>query len=241
MLGKGLFKGLAITFKHTFERDITVQYPEERPLLYERFRGCLAFNAERCIVCGLCIKACPNNVLSYETRQKPGSKKKQLASYTIDLQYCMFCNLCVEACSASSLYFTHDFELSVPDRDAIKIVYVLPETSDFDQPEDAEAGPAISGESVPVKIELPDTEPDPLQRRIEAFKTAISKNPAKALAKLAGRPEDLEILIRLAVEDEKKTATLARLMAEDMAKAAKVAGGLINKARKDAEKEGETL
>ena len=59
--------------------------------------------------------------------QKPGSKKKLLRSYTIDLQYCMFCNLCVEVCPSSSLYFNHNFELASFDRDAIKIVYDFPE------------------------------------------------------------------------------------------------------------------
>jgi NADH-quinone oxidoreductase subunit I len=126
MYGKGLLKGLGITLKHAFEKDLTIQYPEEMPFLQTRFRGCLAFDFKKCIVCGMCTKACPNNVLSFETLEEEGSKKKKLLSYTIDLQYCLFCNLCVEVCPASCLYFTHDFELTKYKREEIKIVYHRP-------------------------------------------------------------------------------------------------------------------
>jgi len=83
------------------------------PELQPRFRG-VCLNAGNCIVCGLCTKACPNNVLSYETVQKPGSKKKLLSSYTIDMQLRMFANLCVEACKSSALYFNPKILSSVP-------------------------------------------------------------------------------------------------------------------------------
>lgn len=247
MLGKGLTKGLGITLKHSLERDITVQYPEKRPFLQERYRGCLAFDSGKCIVCGICVKTCPNRVLSYQDVQRPGSKKKQIASFTIDLQYCMFCNLCVEACPTGTLYFTHDFERGLSERDGIKIIYDFTEALDFrpsgeleiinidgpsvgHSPEPAGESPAEPGGGATVDEEAK------ILKKAEAFKTAIAKNSEKALSKLAGDPDDLKILIEAVRDDEKKQAVLAELMARDMEKAAKVAAGLINKARKDARK-----
>lgn len=239
MFGKGLLKGLAITFGHTFEKDITVQYPEVMPELQERFRGCLALNSGKCIVCGLCTKACPNNVLSYETVQKAGSKKKLLRSYTIDLQYCMFCNLCVEACSTSSLYFTHNFELSTYNRGDIKIIYDFPEAAEIAVtgeleilPDDGGSSEPGTSEAVP-SPEAVDAEAEKLLKKAAAFQTALSKNPSKSLARLTGSPEDLELLVEVVAGDEKRLTMMAELMAKDMEKAAKVAAGLINKARKD--------
>ena len=81
MYGKGLVKGLGITLKHLFEKDISIQYPEQRPFLQDRFRCCLTFDFPKCIACRACIRACPNNVLSLET--DPNEKGKKTC-YDID-------------------------------------------------------------------------------------------------------------------------------------------------------------
>jgi NADH-quinone oxidoreductase subunit I len=172
MYGKGLLKGLGITLKHTFEREITVQYPEQMPVLQDRFRGSLNFEFEKCIVCGMCTKACPNHVLSLDSVKDETTKKKKLLTYTIDLQYCMFCNLCVETCPANCLHFDHDFELSAYDRQDIKRVYRRPEGMDVAVPAGDSAGAAEA------------VDEDKQQKQINAMSTALQKNPQKTLAKL---------------------------------------------------------
>jgi NADH-quinone oxidoreductase subunit I len=234
MIGKGLLKGLAITFKHTFEKDITIQYPEERPFLQERFRGCLAFDFSRCIACGMCSKACPNRVLSLETTQREGSKKKFLLSYTIDLQYCMFCNLCVEACPVNCLYFTHDFELTRSRREDIKMVYsrppelALPEETEAEGQEDMKAAPD----------ELTEAEARRL-KQLEAMKTALGRNPVKLLAKLLDAEDERLILAELLAADEKKRDKMAEMMISDMDKARKVAQAFVAREKKNCRQEGD--
>lgn len=233
MYGKGLLKGLGITLKHTFEKDITIQYPEEMPFLQDRFRGCLAFDFSKCIACGLCTKACPNNVLSLETVKEEGAKKKKLLSYTIDLQYCLFCNLCVEVCPTNTLYFTHNFELSKFKREDIKIVYYRPPELDM-LPEEKETG------NLGVRVELPDTAEAEAKRikQLEAMKTALAKNPQKALRKVLDGEEDIAILAKLMATDEKKLFKMAELMLDDREKARKIAQAFVNKEKKDRQKEG---
>ncbi len=229
MNGQGLLKGLWITLKHTFEKDITVQYPEQMPYLQERFRGCLAFDYQKCIVCGLCTKACPNHVLSYETRQDGDSKKKKLLTYTIDLQYCMFCNLCVEACPTGTLYFSHNFELSEYQRDKIKIVYEIPL-----EPEMQMAGP-IDLEAVPAAASEAEAKQ---AKQLAAMLNALQKNPQKVVGKLLENEEQAEILANILLADENKLARMAALMLEDKEKAKKVAQAFVNKELKDRAKEG---
>lgn len=235
MIGKGLLKGLGITFKHGKEKNITVQYPEVMPYLQERYRGCLEFDPKDCIVCGMCIKACPNNVLSLESAAMPGSKKKQLVSYTIDLQYCMFCNLCVEACPTNTLYFTHHFELSTAERGAIKRIYTP-----------APGTPVTDGESEAVIIppealaDQVDTEAEAKRlKQVQAMKGAISKGNSKVLAKFVDSEEDASLLLTILQGDEKKQDKMAALMIDDKEKARKVATAFVAKEKRDKAKSEE--
>lgn len=233
MYGKGLLKGLGITFKHAWEKDLTVQYPEEMPFLQERYRGCLAFDFGKCIVCGMCTKACPNNVLSFETAKEEGAKKKKLLSYTIDLQYCLFCNLCVEVCPSNTLYFTHDFELSKYKREDIKIVYHRPPELDAQEQEKAAGSPASLAEAA----DSGEAEAKRL-KQLEAMKNALGKNPQKALAKVLDGEEDIAILAALMASDAKKLSKMAELILDDREKARKIAQAFVNKEKKDRQAEG---
>ena len=224
MYGLGIVKGLWVTLKHMFEKDIVVQYPEEKPVLQKRFRGQLAFDFEKCIVCGLCAKSCPNDVLALETITEEGAKKKKLMQYSIDLQYCMFCNICVENCPADCLYFIHDFELAKYKREDIKKVYPRPAHLDEKKtgPVEGEAPTEVSGEAE-----------DKQQKKIAAMVIALQKNPAKALAKVLETEEQREIMGKLIAEDPKKADKLAALMVTDSDKAQKVALAFVAKALKD--------
>jgi len=109
--GQGLIKGLSITLKHFFERKITQQYPEERPVLPDRFKGSLTLKVPKCIACGLCANSCPNNCIKIES-EKDENNKKRLTGYKVMLERCLFCGFCVEACPTKALLWTKDFELT---------------------------------------------------------------------------------------------------------------------------------
>lgn len=243
MFGKGLVKGLEITLKHSLAMDITIQYPEEKPFLEDRYRGSLVYQYEKCIACGLCIKACPNRVLTLETFVPEGSKKKQVSRYTIDRQYCLFCNLCVEICPTATLYFSHNFELTQFRREDIKVVYLPPKPSPIvparipgteASPEAAVAIPAPARDQqdkqpVPPPATAEDTK---RERQVEAMQAALTKNPQKTLSKLVQEEEAIRLLAAMLDKDNKLSAKLAELMIADRDKAQKFATGLIAKGRK---------
>lgn len=125
MYGKGLIKGLIITLGRFFRPKETVQYPEERLPLPDRFYGKPIFHYDKCIACNLCVTACPNKVIKLETETV--EKKKVVTGYYFDQQYCLFCGLCDEACPKDAIKFTKDFELTTFDRASIGIEFVKPE------------------------------------------------------------------------------------------------------------------
>lgn len=125
MFGKGLLQGLKITLGWFFKPKVTVQYPEQRLPLPERFIGKPEFDYDKCTACNQCVTACPNQVITLATETV--DKKRILTQYDFDQQYCLFCGMCEEACPKDAIRFTKDFELTRYNRDDIKIRFVQPE------------------------------------------------------------------------------------------------------------------
>src|SRR5215831_18802589 len=56
---KSILIGMRITLKYCFSKTITIQYPYEKIAFAPRYRGIHEFEADRCIACDMCAKACP--------------------------------------------------------------------------------------------------------------------------------------------------------------------------------------
>lgn len=102
---------------------LTIQYPEEKRLLPERFRyiPMLIWDTElgedRCTACGICAKVCPPQciwiVRDSDANGKPVARP---AEFYIDAAVCMSCSFCTEFCPFDAIKMNHDFELAVFDR-----------------------------------------------------------------------------------------------------------------------------
>jgi len=115
-----IWKGMAITFKHIFQKKATVNYPEEKRPFSPVFRGLHILNRdeegrERCTACGLCAVACPAEAITMEAAErKPGEEhlyreEKYAARYEINMLRCIFCGFCEEACPKDAIYLTETF------------------------------------------------------------------------------------------------------------------------------------
>ncbi|WP_418790066.1 NuoI/complex I 23 kDa subunit family protein [Phosphitispora sp. TUW77] len=120
MFGQGLIKGLRITMGHFFEKKVTRQYPEERPVLAARFKGSFDLDVPKCIACGLCSNACPNHVIKIETVKDENNKKK-LTGYKMLAEQCLYCGFCVEVCPTKALLWNHDYERATYFRDEVNL------------------------------------------------------------------------------------------------------------------------
>ena len=155
---KSIGIGLKTTMREFFTKKITEQYPENRKELemFDRFRGSLTMphnenNQHKCVACGLCQLACPNdsiNVIS-EMKEVDGKKKKVLVTYEYNLGSCMFCMLCVNACPHGAITFDQSFENAVFDRSKLIKVLNQPGSSVIERPKPAPR-PAVAKPTAPV-------------------------------------------------------------------------------------------
>ena len=130
---KSLATGLKTTMREFFTQKITEQYPENRETLemFDRFRGSLSMphnenNQHKCVGCGLCQMACPNDTIKVTSEfvtTEDGKKKKRLVKYEYNLGSCMFCQLCTRACPHGAIEFDQSYENAVFDRS--KLIKVL--------------------------------------------------------------------------------------------------------------------
>ena len=113
-----LFVGLGITIRYFFKPVVTVQYPHQTLPMTPRFRGHIELVKDeetgepKCIVCGMCQKACPSNCITVNGEKREGVKGKVLTEYTLDFTKCSLCGLCVESCTPNAITFSKDYNLA---------------------------------------------------------------------------------------------------------------------------------
>ncbi len=114
-----LAQGLSVTFDHMRRRPITVQYPYEKLIPSERYRGRIHYEFDKCIACEVCVRVCPINLPVVDWVMNKETKKKELKNYSIDFGVCIFCGNCVEYCPTNCLSMTEEYELSAFDRHSL--------------------------------------------------------------------------------------------------------------------------
>ena len=114
-------RGKEPTVTQDFKTDglFTVEYPDERLPVYERFRvlPVLIYDTEdgnvRCTSCNICAKVCPPQCIWMSQAKSPkGTVVPLPEDFYIDMDVCMNCGLCSEYCPFDAIKMDHNFELS---------------------------------------------------------------------------------------------------------------------------------
>jgi NADH-quinone oxidoreductase subunit I len=158
MYGTGLAKGMMLTLRHFIDSYVddvrygfrkyshttdnfgmrqgtkgagvlTVQYPDEKVAVPERFRFVPFLVVEEedhptrpskdwCTSCGICAKVCPPQCIWIVRGNDPdtGRPIPEPEAFFIDIDICMNCGFCAEYCPFDAIKMDHDYELASYDR-----------------------------------------------------------------------------------------------------------------------------
>jgi NADH-quinone oxidoreductase subunit I len=127
--------GMKITLKYCFQKTVVVQYPEQRLSFAPRYRGIHEFEADKCIACDQCAKACPVDCI-YIDKTAPrkidkklgivnmsDKKNGQLLRFAIDYSKCLFCALCTEPCPTECIHMGKLHDLSSYSREDVVVEF----------------------------------------------------------------------------------------------------------------------
>ncbi|MBN2561273.1 MAG: NADH-quinone oxidoreductase subunit I [Phycisphaerae bacterium] len=122
--------GMRVTLKYCFARTVTVQYPDMAPVIQPRYRGFHWWEAQKCIACDACARACPIDCI-YIEKSGPRKMLKEtgiaaggaIERYAIDYSKCLFCGLCAAPCPTSCLHMGDNHDLSAYTRSEMVVEF----------------------------------------------------------------------------------------------------------------------
>jgi len=195
----------------TQEGLLTLQYPEEKRLLPERFRyiPMLLFdtekNEDRCTACGICAKVCPPQCIwIVRDTDENGKPVTRPAEFYIDAAVCMSCSFCTEFCPFDAIRMNHDYELAVYDRypqlvyDKVELTVPLEYYAALWPTQFAEEQKRRAEEEAAEKAKAEaKAKADAEKKAAAAAKTAASGDEG---AKAQRSPEEVEAMKKMAAE-----------------------------------------
>lgn len=109
-----ILKGMKITLGHIWknltQQDFrTVQYPEVRKPMPDRYRGAHRLTTRpdgelKCVACMCCPTACPAKCINIIAGENPEDPiEKYPVRFEIDMLRCIYCGFCVEACPKDAI------------------------------------------------------------------------------------------------------------------------------------------
>jgi NADH-quinone oxidoreductase subunit I len=111
--------GFAVTLRHFFSKKVTMQYPEERWVVPEGYRGapCLVTDQDgrpKCVSCQLCEFVCPPKAIRVtppgpEFDAAAGNVEKGPKEFEINMLRCIFCGYCQEVCPEEAIFLRRDY------------------------------------------------------------------------------------------------------------------------------------
>ena len=119
--------GLKITFKNVVKPPVTMQYPEERPVIPANYRGVPTLvmdpnGREKCVSCQLCEFVCPPKAIRIIPGEIPENSEnahveKAPKEFDINMLRCIYCGLCQEVCPEEAIWLQNQYSMTGLSRD----------------------------------------------------------------------------------------------------------------------------
>ena len=124
---RAALKGMALTFKHMLQPKVTMQYPEEKWVVPDGYRGApyLVNDQDgriKCVSCQLCEFVCPPKAIRIlppgpDGAPGVGNVEKAPREFEINMLRCIFCGYCQEVCPEEAIFLMKDYSLTGSSRD----------------------------------------------------------------------------------------------------------------------------
>ena len=110
-----VLKGMWITLRHVFRPKVTMQYPEERWTMPDRYRGLPALVKDdagrvKCVACFLCQYVCPPKAIHIEAEEIATGVEKVPKVFDINMLRCIMCGYCEEVCPEQAIFLTKEYQ-----------------------------------------------------------------------------------------------------------------------------------
>ena len=115
--------GFKVTLRHFFKKKVTMQYPEEKWVVPEGYRGAPYLVKDqndntKCVSCQLCEFVCPPKAIKItppgvdgQLADRPNAEKMP-QEFEINMLRCIFCGFCQEVCPEEAIFLQKDYSLT---------------------------------------------------------------------------------------------------------------------------------
>ncbi len=118
------FKGFAVTLKRLVRPPVTIEYPDVKRDMSNRFRGLPALRSDPesgealCVACGLCARICPTSCL--EMHVVPSEEgDRELGEFILRAGRCLHCGMCAQVCPVDAIAMSKEYELAPQTRNGL--------------------------------------------------------------------------------------------------------------------------
>jgi len=122
-----ILAGLKITLDNIRKPSVTMQYPDERPVIPNGYRGVPTLvmdpnGREKCVSCQLCEFVCPPKAIRITPGEIPETSanahvEKAPKEFEINMLRCIYCGLCQEVCPEEAIWLQNQYSMTGLSRD----------------------------------------------------------------------------------------------------------------------------
>lgn len=124
--------------------DMYPVVPREAP---ERYRGRIAYDASKCINCGMCERVCAGGAIS---RSSEPCEEGDKITMTFNMGSCTFCGMCADFCSRKAIELTADYHMAATSEEELLVSGTFIKKKPAPKPAPA-AKPAAPAEAKPAE------------------------------------------------------------------------------------------
>lgn len=96
----GFFEISKTVIRSALGKPATLMYPYKGAKKFERSRGHVVNDINRCIFCAACHRKCPTKAICVDVKER---------TWEIDRMRCVVCNACVEVCPVKCLSMDNQY------------------------------------------------------------------------------------------------------------------------------------